>query len=68
MDFLEIIKKHQISRKVLAGRMKMSYSTFTNKLGTSPIYRFTDRERQQLAEILREIGTELIHFSNTFKQ
>ena len=59
MTLLELIDKWSINRAVLASKMGMLKGTFNNKLSDKHPTQFTDKERIQLIEVLREMGNDI---------
>ena len=55
-----LINGWKLNKELLSSRMKMPVSTFKNKYNeTNGKYRFTDAEKEQLLNILRELATDI---------
>ncbi len=60
LDYITLIKDWDLSYTMLARRMGMPKSTFSNKINPmQPVYRFSEAEEKQLAEILYQLAEDI---------
>lgn len=62
--FTQIISDWKLNKKLLAEKAEINPYTFKMKLAGKPNYHFTEEERERIAQVLRNLATDIARLKN----